>query len=194
MTEETNRDRVRRLLFAPLGFRWPKGTDAAQGQAALDGIADELAYLSDAALGALARMMSVHGQGAARCFWPDRASFSGFAHIVQPRPLIEDPKLLSWWASIEGQRMVQDGTLVETYQFFEKRRYPPVDQGPRAAVLTRAKENAARLDRIEERQRLDLPVAPEDADWAAWYRRMRDDLTALVRQAAMARMQKGVAA
>ena len=130
-THETNRDRVRRLLFAPLGFRWPKGVPEDRGRADLDAIADDLSYLSDADLAVLARIMRVHGDGSARCFWPPRAAFAGFAHVVRPRPMTDDPSLLRWWASVEGQRMVLDGTLVETYDYFERHRKPPVGDGPR---------------------------------------------------------------
>lgn len=193
MTEETNRDRVRRLLFVPLGFRWPKGTPDAVGQADLDAIADEMAYLADADLTALARLLAPHGDGSARCFWPPRATFTGFAHIVRPRPLVEDPKLLSWWASAAGQAMVEDGTLVETYQYFEKYRKPPVGDGPRAAVMDRAKANARRLAMAEERLRLNMHVQPEDADWRRWYLGKLAELTALVDDARAAR-GKGQAA
>lgn len=185
-----NRDRVRALLFQPLGFRSPKGTGADAERALLDGIADDLAYLSDADLGVLACMLKVHGEGAARCFWPSRATFAGFAHIVRARPLSEDPALRRWWASIEGQRMVAEGTLVETYQYFEKNRVPPVKDGARSQVQASARDNARRLERIAERERLGYPVMLEDQDWSRWYRERQAELRDLVAQARAARSEK----
>ncbi|PYE80196.1 hypothetical protein [Pseudoroseicyclus aestuarii] len=40
--EESNRDRVRRLLLTPLGFRFRRGTDAGEARRSLDALADEL--------------------------------------------------------------------------------------------------------------------------------------------------------
>lgn len=177
---ETNRDRVRRLLFAPLGFRFPKAMTEADGRAQLDRIADELAYLSDWHLGALARMLRPHGQGSARNFWPDRATFIAFAHICQPLPLAQDPKLVSWFASVEGQRMVQEGTLVETWDWFERHRVPPYKPEHRRLVATQAAENARRLLLVEERERLGHEVTPDNLAWARHYRAERDRLAAMV--------------
>lgn len=182
MTEptESNRERVRRILLGPLGFRSPKGTAPEAERMLLDGVADDLAYLTDGDLLVLLRMLAVHGEGAAKCFWPPKATFVGLAHHVRPRPLSQDPALLRWWASVEGQRMVQDGTLVETYGYFERHRVPPVKPGARAQLLEAAQANARRLALVEERERLDLPVRPEEADWARWYRARRDELAGLV--------------
>lgn len=166
---ENNRARVRRLLFDPLGFRYPKTMTAADGQATLNAIADELSYLPDDALGVLVRMVRPHGEGSARCFWPPRATFVAYAHLVQPLRLEDDPKLLSWFASREGQAMVQDGTLVETWQYFEARRVPPYTPKARALVLAQAQENKRRLDLIEERQRLGFALRSDEVQWAGWY-------------------------
>lgn len=191
--KETNRDRVRRLLLVPLGFRSPKGTDPAAERAALDGICDDLAYLTDGDLAVLARMLAVHGDGSAKCFWPPRATFVGLAHLVRPRPLDQDPKLVSWFASVEGQRMVQDGTLVETWQYFERRRLPPATPQMRALVLEQAKVNARRLQVVRERREQGWPVSAEDAAWSAWYEAKQADLTALVARV-QAERASGVAA
>lgn len=188
---ETNRDRVRRLLFQPLGFRHPKAMTEADGRAILDGIADDLAYMADDKLEALARMLRPHGQGSARNFWPDRATFIGLAHVCQPLPLDRDPKLLSWFASVEGQRMVQEGTLVETWRYFEDRRIPPYTPQARQMVADRARDNARRLQVIREREDHGYGVAPDDLDWARRYGELRDRLERLV---AEARAAKGKAA
>jgi hypothetical protein len=177
---ESNRDRVRRLLFGPLGFRHPSRLTEADGRALLDRIADELAYLTDDALMVLARMLRVHGQGSARNWWPDRATFVGWAHVVQPRPLDEDPKLLSWFASIEGQRMVQEGTLVETYLYLQKHRVPPATPEARRQVKTRADEARRRVGIVREKQRAGIDVGYDDARFADLYEAETRRLTALV--------------
>lgn len=184
---ESNRDRVRRLLFDPLGFRHPKTMPEDRGRMVLNAIADDLAYLSDDGLAALERMLRVHGQGSARNFWPDRATFINFAHVVQPLPLDQDPKLVSWFASVEGQRMVEDGTLVETWRYFEARRIPPATPEARRLVATRADEARRRLGVIADKERLGYHVAPDDADWARWYRDLTARLEALVATARSAR-------
>jgi hypothetical protein len=184
---EANRDRVRRLLFAPLGFRHPAKLTEADGRARLDQIADELGYLTDDALETLARMLRVHGQGAARNWWPDRATFVGWAHVVQPRPLEDDPKLLSWFASVEGQRMVQDGTLVETFHYFQKHRVPPFTPEARRRVLEQARDANRRVMLTRERQDLGHEVLPDSARFADLYEAETARLAALVQRLAKGR-------
>ena len=179
---ETNRDRVRRLVFAPLGFRHPARLTEADGRALLDQIADELGYMTDANLSALARMLRVQGQGSARNWWPDRATFVAVAHLVQPLPLEQDQKLLSWFGSVEGQRMVQDGTLVETYRYLEARRVPPATPEARKLVLDQAHENARRVRITREKQRAGIGVAPDDARFADVYEADVARLAALVQR------------
>ena len=184
---EANRDRVRRLLFVPLGFRHPAKLTEADGRARLDQIADELGYMTDDALAALARMLRVHGQGSARNWWPDRATFVGFAHLVQPLPLEQDPKLLSWFASVEGQRMVQDGTLVETYRYLQDRRVPPATPEARRLVATRAAEAQRAVKITREKQAAGYGVSPDDARMADLDEAETTRLAALVQRLARGR-------
>ncbi|MEJ6397030.1 hypothetical protein [Yoonia sp. 208BN28-4] len=177
---ENNRDRVRRILFDHLGFRHPRGTDPAEGRKALDAIADELAYVDDKRLGVLARMLLVHGQGSAKNFWPDRATFLNFAHIVQPRPLTDDPKLLGWFGSVEGPKAIARGTLVETFQYFQAKRVPPVTDGAMRLVEGKAADNQSRAARIAERLGNGLPVSPDDQQWHRYYTDLLSKLTQLV--------------
>ena len=188
---ETNRGRVRRLLLDPLGFRHPKRVGEEEGRRALDAIADELAYLTDDGLEALARMLAVHGLGSSRDFWPTRASFVNFAHLIQPRPLEDDPKLLSWFSSIEGPRMIEAGTLVETWEFFARNRRPPIDPREAAMIADKARRNVARLELIDDRVRRGVGVDPEERDFALRYRARRAYLEELVKAE---RERKGAAA
>lgn len=180
---ETNRDRVRRLLLGPLGFRSPKGTPPEAERALLDGVCDDLAYLTDADLLVLRDMLRVHGQGSARCFWPPRATFVGFAHVVRPRPVVQDPALLRWFGSIEGPRMIADGTVVETWSWFERYRRPPVTPRDRRLLADQAAGAARRLTLIAEREADGRPVDPEDAHWRRHYLARRDELVALIHAA-----------
>jgi hypothetical protein len=177
---ESNRARVRRILFDPLGFRFPKRMTVADGQSILNGIADDLAYMADDKLEALERMLRVHGQGSDRSFWPERATFVAFAHVCQPLPLDRDPKLRSWFASVEGQRMVQDGTLVETWRYFERKRIPPYTPEAREMVRREAEGNARRVQLVAERLRLGLPVNAEEGRFSEWYLDQRARLERLV--------------
>lgn len=181
---ETKRARVRRILFDQLGFRSRRGVDMEEERRFLDGLADELAYMSDANLRVLAQMMAIKGEGSSRNIWPDRATFRGYAHVVQPRPMEELPELRRWFASVEGRRMQAEGTLVETWEYFQRNRCPPVKPQARAMVLQRAEESRRRLTIIAEKQAAEIPVSADDLDWAHWYRERMDHLDRLVRDAA----------
>lgn len=187
-TTGTNRDRVRRLVFEALGFRWPKAVPEAEGIARLNRIADEIAYMSDDGLEALARMMRPHGQGSARNFWPDRASFLSFAHIVQPLPLEDDPKLLSWLASVEGDRILAEGTQVETWEYFERRRVPPATDQARQIVARQASDAQGRLRRIDEKVAAGWYVDAQDLAWSRHYRARRAHIEQVLREARAARV------
>lgn len=177
---KNNRDRVRELLFDKLAFRHPRGTEPAKGQKFLDGIADEMSHLTASHLGALARMLVVHGAGSSRNFWPDRATFIGFAHVVCPRPLTADPKLLSWFGSVEGPKAIENGTLVETYRYFEQKRIPPVSEQAARLVRERSAENQGRVNRIKERIARGGHVGTDNMQWFGWYNDLHDRLLALV--------------
>ncbi|PYE80392.1 hypothetical protein [Pseudoroseicyclus aestuarii] len=178
--EESNRDRVRRLLLVPLGFRFRRGTDAGEARRSLDALADELGYMSDASLSALRGMLASKGEGSARCFWPDPATFRGFAEIVQPRPLEEVPALVRWFRSVEGPRAVEAGTLVETFLWFEKKKAPPLTPQARAMVAQRAQQNRRRLEVISDRRAREVRNDAQDLEWERWYRSTLARVEALV--------------
>lgn len=149
---ETNRDRVRRLLLAPLGFRFKAGTDADEGRKTLDRIADDVAYLDDGELAALRGVVQTKGEGTSKVFWPSVATFRGWAEAVRPRPLAELPALVSWFGSVEGPRARENGTLVALWGWFEAKKVPPYKPEMRAAVAQRAAEYDRRLTIIADRR------------------------------------------
>lgn len=184
---ETNRDRVRRLLFVPLGFRHRREVDEAQCRHWLDTLADELGYMRDARLVALAELMRGHGQGAARNFWPDRATFIGFAEMLEPRPLDQLPAVCSWFGSVEGPAAMRAGTLVETWQYIQRAKKPPYTDQARRQIAEAAALSRRRLDIIAERRQLGLPLNPDDLAWEAWYRRLSDHCAEVVTRERSAR-------
>lgn len=186
-THETNRDRVRRLLLDPLGFRCPKKVDEADMRRRLDRVADDLSYLSDFSLKVLRDILATKGQGADRCFWPEHATFIGFAEIVQPRPIEELPALRSWFGSVEGPRAMADGTLVETFDYIFRRKAPPATPQGRAIVAEAAAANARRLRIIAERRRAELPVSQDETEWERSYLRRREEIAAMVQAERAAR-------
>lgn len=180
---ETNRDRVRRLVFQPLGFRHPKRMGEDEGRAILDQIADDLAYLPDDRLAALAEALRGKGEGSAKDFWPSRASILGHADWLCPRPLQMAPALLRWFASVEGPKAIASGTLVETWDYFERIKAPPVSDLARKRVAAEAADNARRLELITDRRARGVSVAADDAAWERRYLARRERCMAAVEQA-----------
>lgn len=191
---ETKRGRVRRLLFGPLGFRFRREVAEGERHRFLDHLADDLAYLSDASLAALAEMLRSHGQGHDRNLWPDRATFLGFAEAVEPRPVEELPALLSWFGSVEGPRAIAEGTLVETFLYIRDRKAPPFTDQARKRVTERAAEANRKLAIIAERRAAGLQVPPDDLAWERWYLDRRAACEAIVARERAARGHTGEAA
>lgn len=176
MTEvETKRGRVRRLLIDPLasgyggmGFRFPKGVDEKKQRSYLDWLADWLGYLSDEELKRLRSCLSVHGAGASKTEWPSRGTIAFFAQAARARPLETWPECASWFASVEGPKAKDEGTLVATLRFIERNVRPPYSPKDRALVADDAK---ALLSEYEEAKvRLDLRRGfPSDEEFVRWY-------------------------
>lgn len=179
---ESNRDRVRRLLIAPCGFRAAKGTDAAEHLRWLDGLADELSYMTDPSLTVLAQILATKGQGGARNLWPDLATVRGYAEVVQRRPLEELPALKRWWASVEGPKAIADGTLVATWEWFQDRKAPPVTPQARKIVAERSSDYRRRVAVVRDKQKAGIIVGGEDLAWVRWFEGLEARLIDLVEQ------------
>ena len=179
---ETKRARVRRLFIDPLsdwGFvKSPKVT-RDHFEELMPKMTDQLTYLSDDSLAVLFDMIKTKGEGPNKRFWPSRATITGFAELIQPRPVEEIPALISWFKSIEGPRMrsAGAGTMVATYQFFRDRKVPPVKA---AAII---KQNAADFDRqvelIEDRKRRHV-ATPTELEWLSWFRSVERKCLAVI--------------
>lgn len=182
-SEETKRDRVRRLVIAPMqeaGFRFRHGTDAEKAQAALDRMADALGYMSDAGLEDLRACLMTKGEGAQRCFWPAHATVLGFAEMRERRPLEEVPELLRWFRSEAGPKAAAAGRLVAEYLFWKDRKHPPVSPQARKYVSDRAHEMARRLQILAEREASGRLVDAEELAFRDWYNRLEARVTALL--------------
>ncbi|QQA43943.1 hypothetical protein [Pelagovum pacificum] len=181
-TAETKRDRVRRLLLEPLGFRKSANVTAERQKAILDQVCDELAYLSDEGLARVREALQAKGQGKARDCWPELASFRAYAEMAEPRPIEELPALRRWFGSIEGPKAINERTLVETWVWFQRHKRPPVTPADRRQVFERSERNRRKLTIIEERIAAGREVDAEDRDWVRRYREKRDYLEQLVEQ------------
>lgn len=182
MTDETNRDRVRRLLVHPLeahGFRRDRKVTAERHAEWLLKLTDALGYLSDESLGVLLAMLKPKGQGKAHDVWPSRATIDHLAEAVHPRPVEEIPALRRWFASAAGSAAKEAGRLVEELHFFEKRKRPPLNPFEQKFIADQAAENDSRRRVAEDRQRRNVASA-EDLAWLDWYARQRARAEALL--------------
>jgi hypothetical protein len=165
VTEESKRGRVRRLLIDPLesdGFRFSKRVDAKAGRAALDRIADDLAYMTDAGLTGLRVSLRTKGEGAQRCFWPAVATILGFAEAFEKRPLSELPALLRWFASVAGEGAQMGDRLVAEYWFWVQNKRPPVNDRDRKVVLDKADKLRRRVELARDRARRNALNDPDE--------------------------------
>jgi hypothetical protein len=166
---ETKRDRVRRLLIQPLtakGFRKPGNVRADDHRAALDKLADDLAYMSDHSLQVLHDMLKSKGQGRDHDVWPARATALYLAEHIQPRPVEELPGLLRWFKSVEGPKAARDGTLVETWAYFRKYKRPPLRA--HRQLLAEAQDNHRKLELYQDRIRRNV-AQPEEVQFVERY-------------------------
>lgn len=151
------------------GFRKSAKVKADAHKAALTKLADELGYMSDDNLRVLRALLRTKGQGPTRDIWPSVATIVGYAEGLEPRPLEEMPGLVRWFRSVEGPKALRAGTLVETWQFFHRRKRPPLNA--ERLLREEAEENSRRLELYRERVRAGIPVTEEEARWVEWYER-----------------------
>lgn len=181
---ETQRDRVRRLLIGPLqelGFRFRKGTTEDVAARRLATLCDDMAYLSDEGLERLALAMRDKGEGSARCFWPERATFIAFAQMAQPRPIEDMPGLASWFASAAGVAAHDGGRLVAEYRWWLMKHRPPMNDTERARISERASEWRSMSERLRDRIGRGVRLGDHDAGWLRAYDADHDAALALIR-------------
>lgn len=169
---ESQRGRVRRLLLEPLqdlGFRFKKGTPDDKAARRLTSLCDDLSYLSDESLQRLKLAMRDKGEGSARCFWPERATFIAFAQMVQERRIEDMPGMVSWFASAAGAAAVAGDRLVAEYRWWNSKHRPPMNEREKWLIDQKAKEFRSREEGIRDRMRRNVPVDMDDQGWLRAY-------------------------
>lgn len=194
MTTEGKRDRVRRLVLHPLiadGFRLKRKSgeahDAleARERAECDRLADALAYMSDKGLRVLREMLATKGEGTARCFWPARATVIGLAEAFEPRPLEDLPGLASWFRSVAGSQALDEGRLVAEFQFWFRKKRPPMSDQDRRLIADKAAEWQSIVER--ERDRIRRGFRAHDPEFLHWYDTQHARAATLVAEGCRAR-------
>ncbi|MBL4767664.1 MAG: hypothetical protein JKY94_08115 [Rhodobacteraceae bacterium] len=166
---ETKRDRVRRLFVSrmnDLGMRRHGNVKVADHELMMTKNTDALTYMSDHSLNSMFDMLKSKGQGRERDIWPSRATILSYAELIEPQPLEELPSLLRWFRSVEGPMALRAGTLVETWQYFQRHKCPPVKA--RLQIEHNAKQNARDLERNRERIQRGRATA-EEINWVERY-------------------------
>ncbi|GGG59840.1 hypothetical protein GCM10011415_02260 [Salipiger pallidus] len=169
-TTETKRDRVRRLLIAPLtdwGFRKPGDVREERHKKFLTDLADGLAYLSDEQLVTLRNFLKYRGEGKDKRGWPRMATIVPLAEIVAPRSLEEIPVIASWFGSARGPKAYAEGTLVAEFLYLEKFKRPPHKDGEWRMVRSKAQSLDSDRRVRSDRERRGVASA-DDLQFLTW--------------------------
>lgn len=169
---ENNRARVRRLVIDPLiglGFRFKRGVAEDMAARRLTQLSDDVGYLSDEGLTRLQASMRDKGEGSARCFWPERATFIAYAQMIEPRPIEDMPGMASWFASEAGARAQAEDRLVAEYRFWRSKHRPPMNDMEWRRVTEKAKEWNDRATLMRDRQRRGITLTDWDRGWIGAY-------------------------
>jgi hypothetical protein len=177
--KETRRGRVRGALMR-LGFRFPKGTTDEDAKKRLNRICDDLAYLSDESLRRLVGALRTKGEGSAKCFWPERATFLAFAEAVQSRPLEEAEGVASWFASVAGREALEGDRLVAEFRFWQRLKRPPMSKGDKLTLAQEAAEIRSQRDRARFNRDAGRAPVLDDAEFLRWYEATEARALALV--------------
>lgn len=180
---ETKRDRVRRLLIHPAterGMRFRRGTEPEAQRRMLDRLCDDLAYLTDEALQALAGWLVSHGDGADRSFWPPLVGILSTAEAFQPRPIEDAPGVAGWFGSRAGPEARAAGRLVAELLWWEKHKRPPLNDRERSRVAQKAADYGRRLELTEDKIARGVEPGADNRAFLAWYRGLEQRAEALV--------------
>jgi hypothetical protein len=185
-SEETKRDRVRRLLIDKLksdGMRFERGTPVEDQRRRLDRMADDLSYMADERLGWLRDCLKTKGEGSRRNFWPCRITVLGYAEQAQPRPLEDWPGLKGWFVSAAGQAAIATpGRLLAEFKFWTKYKRPPSKPYELEAVAREARQIADRRDRLVSRRDRNVLTDEEDIRWLGVVEQREAQLVGWVRE------------
>ena len=185
-SEETKRDRVRRLLIDKLkadGMRFERGTSVEDQQRRLDRMADDLSYMADERLGWLRDCLRTKGEGSKRNFWPSRVTVLAYAELAQSRPLEDLPGLKSWFISAAGHDAIKvPGRLLAEFKFWKAHKRPPLNPFEQAAISKEAERIVRRRETLTDRKRSQTLRDAEDIRWLTVVEKTEAQLIGWVRE------------
>ena len=164
------KERVRDVLIRPLAGRGMvrgAGLTVAQHEAAMEGLAARLAYMTAPNLRALAEVVEANGAGKARNRWPSELLICQWARRLQEPPASDSQLVTTYLRSAAGRRARAEGWLVELYLYLKKMGRPPNDYVIRELKLE-ADRAMRRRARVQEAARFG-GMDPAEGRWLDWW-------------------------
>lgn len=178
---ESGRARVKRVLIGRLeagGMMRKRGVSVADHDAAMDKLADRLAYMSEQGLKGLA-MYLVRMSGE-RNVWPALNIVLSAAWSMEPPPPTGNDYLVSLMRSRAGEAALSGGYALELYAE-AKRLGPPPSKYQTAKLRERAGDNRHRVGVIEGKIKRGC-ASEEDRRWLENYYKFSAEAEALIHE------------
>lgn len=177
---KAGKDRIRQHLIDPLarqGMKRAGGLTVAQHEAAMEGLAARLAYLTVENIEALAEVVSTKGAGKNKDRWPPELVICNWARQLQEPPP-SDSRLVTSYMRSKGRQAKAEGWAVELYGYLKKMGQPPNDFAMSRLKLD-ADTNMRTRHRIEREARFGT-LSSQDRQWLEWYIHMEGRVAALL--------------
>lgn len=168
---ETGLARARRVLVVPLtGLARPRRAQAAGHEAALDGLARKLSFMSETHLAGLVELVLTHAGRVAKggvpvC--PEPGMILAWGYSLQAPPPRQSDYAQSLLRSSAGEAARDGGYMVELLRT-AKRMGPPPNRYMISEMATRAEDDRRRRMRIRENIEAGR-ATPEDRRWLEQY-------------------------
>lgn len=178
---KAGKERVRQHLINPLtsqGMKRAGGLTVAQHEAAMEGLAARLAYLTVPNIEALAEIVAAHGTGKNKDRWPAELVICNWARQLQEPPPSDSRFVTTYLRSRVGRQARAEGWAVELYLSIKKFGQPP-NSYVVATLRQEADKNMRSRLRIEEEARGGT-VAPQDRQWLDWYLHVEGRVAAIM--------------
>lgn len=167
---KAGKDRIRQHLIEPLtrqGMKRAGGLTVGQHDAAMEGLAARLAYLTVENIGALAEVVSTKGAGKNKDRWPAELVICNWARQLQEPPPSDSRLVSTYMRSRTGRQAKAEGWAVELYTSLKKYGQPP-NSFVISSLKLEADKNMRTRHRIEREARFGT-VSPQDRQWLEWY-------------------------
>lgn len=177
----TGKRAVRSYFIEPLnddGLIRDRRTKASDHDVFLKKLETKLGYMSRDNLDRLREVVLNSAMGPSLNVWPKFATVWNYAKILQSPPDDHNPIMNSWLHSIEGPKLRDNGTLVETYLFLRKHGRPPHGY-ERIKIADAARENARKRVMVIERVGWGS-ATDDDQKWLSWYDALAQTCTEIV--------------